>query len=475
MAEQRLESPKAQLTATQVETIQLEDPALPSEKQSSSQQDGGPSASQNPAPPRRTASDRAADGEPQDDRQRLQQERAWVEVDLDAIAHNVRQLLALLQPGADLMAVVKADAYGHGAVTVAHTALSAGATWLGVATVMEGIELRQAGISAPILLMGAAQSAAEVEAIARWQLQPTLSSVQQLQMFATAVPALTEPNLEQEPLPVHVILDTGMGRLGVPWQSASAFVAQVQAVPRLKVASVYSHLATADDPDPTVMRQQHQNYEAAIAQLQSAGFTPPRLHLANSAATLLQAPSLQYDMVRTGLALYGLYPEPHLKPQAELHPALQVRARITQVKTVAKGSGISYGHRFVAPRDMTIAVVGIGYADGVPRPLSNRLEALYEGRRLAQLGSITMDQIMLDVSEVEGIEPGAIVTLLGNSSEKPESEATDTDSISADDWAAQLGTISWEILCGFKHRLPRVNLSANLTEPKSHETRLLQA
>ncbi len=385
--------------------------------------------------------------------QRLQQERAWVEVDLDAIAHNVRELLSLLQPGTALMAVVKADAYGHGAVTVAQTALAAGATWLGVATVIEGIELRQAGISDPILLLGAAQSALEVEALAQWQIQPTLSSTSQLQMFAAAIQGKAWQALDETPLPIHIILETGMGRLGIPWQMASDFVSQVQAIPRLTIASVYSHLATADDPDPTVMRQQQQNYEAAIAALQAQGLTPPRLHLANSAAILLQDPSLQYDMVRAGLAIYGLYPEPHLQAQAELRPALQIRARITQVKTVAAGSGISYGHRFIAPKEMTIAVVGIGYADGVPRNLSTRLEVMSRGQRLPQLGSITMDQIMVDVSEVAEIEPGAIVTLLGSST-----GAQGTQHIGADDWARMLGTISWEVLCGFKHRLPRVSL-----------------
>ncbi len=397
----------------------------------------------------------------QDDGALLQQERAWVEVDLDAIAHNVRQLLHLLQPGTDLMAVVKADAYGHGAVTVAQAVLAAGASWLGVATVMEGIELRQAGITAPILLLGAAQSAAEVSAIAQWHIQPTLSSAQQLKMFVEALSGEAWQTLEAAPLPIHIILETGMGRLGIPWQEATAFVAQVQtqiqALPRLKIASIYSHLATADDPDPKVMRQQQQNYDAAIANLKAQGFTPPRLHLGNSAATLLNDPSLQYNMVRAGLALYGLYPEPHLKGQAELRPALQVRARVTQVKPVAAGSGISYGHRFIAPQNMTVAVVGIGYADGVPRNLSNRLTVLYRGQRLRQLGSITMDQIMVDVSEVGEIEPGAIVTLLGQSSGSQQ-----TNSISADDWASLLDTISWEILCGFKHRLPRINLAQQM-------------
>ena len=383
----------------------------------------------------------------------LQQERAWVEVDLEAIAHNVRQLLALLQPGTELMAVVKADAYGHGAVSVAQTALQAGATWLGVATVMEGIELRQSGISAPILLLGAAQSAVEVAAIAQWQIQPTLSSPQQLQMFAAAVQGDAWQSLDQDPLPVHIILETGMGRLGIPWQEAEAFVAQVQQVSRLKIASVYSHLATADDPDPTVMEQQHRNFEGAIAALKTQGFTPPRLHLANSAATLIKIPSLQYNMVRTGLSIYGLYPEPHLRPQADLRPALQVRARITQVKTIPAGSGISYGHRFIAPQAMTVAVVGIGYADGVPRNLSNRLEVMYEGQRLRQLGSITMDQIMVDISDLPQAAPGDIVTLLGS-----DRGAQGKSDIGADDWARMLGTISWEVLCGFKHRLPRVNI-----------------
>ncbi|NJN29777.1 MAG: alanine racemase [Synechococcales cyanobacterium RM1_1_8] len=384
----------------------------------------------------------------------LEQARAWVEIDLGAIAHNITQLRRLLKPGTALMAVVKADAYGHGAGAVAQTALGAGATWLGVATVMEGIELRRAGIAAPILLLGAVQAAAEVEALVRWGIQPTLSSPAQVRQVAAVLGKLAIA----EPLPVHLILDTGMARLGVAWQEAAAFVAQVAAIPSLAIASVYSHLATADDPDPTVMRLQQQNYDAAIAQLHQQGFLPPCLHLANSAATLLQDPSLQYDMVRAGLAVYGLYPAPHLQAQADLRPALQVRARVTQVKRIAAGSGVSYGHRFIAPQDMTVAVVGIGYADGVPRNLSMRLEVLYRGQRLAQLGSITMDQIMVDGSNVPGIAPGDVVTLLGESQDRS-ATAPVLAQIRAEDWAEMLGTISWEVLCGFRHRLPRVNLN----------------
>ncbi len=384
-------------------------------------------------------------------------QRAWVEIDRGAIAHNVRQIRRLLKPSTDLMAVVKADAYGHGAVTVAQAAVEAGATWLGVATVTEGIELRRAGMTAPILLMGATHSGDEARAIAHWQIQPTLSSAKQAAVFSEALGRCASP------LPVHLKLDTGMSRLGVPWEQAVSFVDWVQGLPNLAIASVYSHLATADERDPTVMRLQQRRYEEAIAALRSAGFNPPRLHLANSAATLAD-PALQYDMVRVGLGLYGLYPAPHLAQRADLQPVLGIQARITQVRQVAAGTGISYGHRFIAPQAMKVAVAGIGYADGVPRCLSNRLEVLIRGQRVRQLGNITMDQIMLDVSEIGEIQPGDRLTLLGQSGD---------DRISADDWAALAGTISWEILCGFKHRLPRVILSRAETIAESPRAEVL--
>lgn len=369
-------------------------------------------------------------------------ERAWVEVDLGALAHNVRQVRRRLRPGTELMAVVKADAYGHGAIAIATTALQQGASWLGVATIPEGIELRQAGIHAPILVLGAVNAPEQVEAIAHWQLQPTLCNPKQALIFSETLERLHPP----APMPVHLMLDTGMSRLGTHWEQAGELAQWVQRLPHLHIASVYSHLATADDPDPTVMRSQQQRFAGAIAHLQQLGLTPPRLHFANSAATLI-APDLHYDMVRTGLLLYGLHPAPHLQPLIDLQPVLQVKARITQVKPLAAGAGVSYGHRFVAPRDLLLAVVGIGYADGVPRLLSDRLQVLIRGQRIPQIGAVTMDQLMLDVSPIPDLQPGEVVTLLGQDGDEV---------ITADDWANALGTISWEILCSFKHRLPRV-------------------
>ncbi|MDC0832317.1 alanine racemase [Leptolyngbya valderiana BDU 20041] len=373
-------------------------------------------------------------------------DRAWVEIDLSALDRNVRNLRRLLSPQTAFMAVVKADAYGHGAIPVAQTVLEAGADWLGVATVSEGIELRQAGISAPILVLGATTTAEQLRALVRWQLQPTLCSPKQALVFSEHLSG------EETPLSVHLKLDTGMSRLGVSWDEAIAFVQLVRRLPNLQIASVYSHLAAADDRDPTVTNRQHQRFETAIARLKAAKVPLPCLHLSNSAATL-SSPTFHYDLVRLGLALYGLYPAPHFKSTVELSPVMQVKARVTQVKTVPPGTGVSYGHQFVTQRTTRLAVVGIGYADGVPRNLSNRMEVLLSRRgrvwRIPQVGAITMDQLMLDVTDVPEVRVGDVVTVLGR---------VGSDRISAEDWAIALDTISWEILCGFKHRLPRIKV-----------------
>ena len=371
-------------------------------------------------------------------------QRAWVEIDLAALTHNVKQLKNLLSPHTELMAVVKADAYGHGAVAVSQTALQAGASWLGVATIPEGIELREAGIEAPILLLGATHTAQQVKAIAQWHLQPTICTAKQALIFSEVLVDLNQS------LPVHAKLDTGMSRLGAPWQEATEFVQLVNGLPNLKLASIYSHLATADSPDRTVMLQQHQRFKGAIAQIKTSGINPRRLHLANSAAALAD-PDLHYDLVRVGLATYGLYPAPHLQNVVDLKPAMQVKARVTQVKTIEPGTGVSYGYQFIAQRQTRIAVVGIGYADGIPRNLSNKMQVLIRGKFVPQVGAVTMDQLMLDVTDIPDLEVGEVVTLLGKDGE---------NQITADDWAAILGTISWEIICGFKHRLPRVAVSS---------------
>jgi alanine racemase len=370
-------------------------------------------------------------------------QRAWVEIDLSALKHNVCQIRNLLAPGTAMMAVVKADAYGHGAIDVARTIIAEGVEWLAVATVPEGIELRAAGIVAPILILGAVNTYEQVLHIVEWNLQPTICSIKQ----ADSISKIATTLRLQPPLPVHLKLDTGMSRLGVNWQQAVVFFHEVKTLPHIQIASLYSHLATAEDLNQEVLDMQVQRFEQAREQIAAAGEILPPLHLANSAG-ILTSSSLHYQQVRPGLILYGLYPAPHLRSIIDLQPVLSVRARITQIKEITVGTGVSYGYRFIADRDLRIAIVGIGYADGVPRHLSDRMQVVIRGQLVSQIGAITMDQIVLDVTQIPDLQVGEIVTILGKDG---------TIEITADDWATELGTISWEILCGFKHRLPRIS------------------
>lgn len=406
--------------------------------------------------------------------------RAWLEINPSALGHNIQQIKSLLSPTTELMAVVKANAYGHGAVLVAQTALKHGVTSLAVATIAEGQELRRAGIEAPILVLGAVNTPDEVWAIVQYHLEPNLSTPEQAKLFSAtitnsektvgwamptlfrnnsglaqnkvistmrwAMPTLLKNNSGTS-LPVHVNIDTGMSRLGMPWQKAQELVQLVQSLPGLELASIYSHLATAEDQDSLVRQQQHDRFQQVVDRCQALGLPAHvKFHLANSAGTLVDS-GLHYDRVRVGLSLYGLYPAPHFQSLISLQPVMAIKARITLVKHLTAGTGVSYGHRFTAPRDMLLAVVGIGYADGVPRLLSNKMKVLVRGQFVPQIGSITMDQLMLDVSSTPDLQPGEVVTLLGQDGDR---------TITADDWAEAIETISWEILCGFKSRLPHL-------------------
>ena len=372
-----------------------------------------------------------------------QQKRAWITIDYQALIHNIKTFKNYLNTNTLLMAVVKADAYGHGVIKVAHTIIEAGGDCLAIATLSEGIELRTAGIKAPIMILGAINSPEEVKEIVQYNLEPTLCTAEQALMFAQTLHCL-EANLK-----VHLKLDTGMSRLGTNWQQAVDFVQKIERFSCFQIKSIYSHLATADDQDVSFMKVQHRRFEEAISALKLTNISIPCLHLANSAGTLSDR-SLHYDMVRIGLSLYGLYPAPHLQPKVPLIPLLEVKARITQIKTLPPGTGVSYSHTFKTKEETKIAVVGIGYADGIPRLLSNKMKVIIKSQYAHQIGNITMDQIMVDVSHIPDVKVGEVVTLLGTEGDLR---------ITADDWANTLGTISWEILCGFKHRLPRVDKS----------------
>ncbi len=360
-----------------------------------------------------------------------------MEIDCDALRWNIAQIRGQTGVARRLMAVVKADAYGHGALTVSEVALASGADCLGVATLEEGAQLRSGGVSAPIVILGAVNTAAEMQALQHWRLEPTLSTPEQLRTCSEHL---------DRPHPVHLKIDTGMSRLGAPWAEALDFVRLALSLPRLQVASLYSHLATADELDSEALHTQHHRFKTVLDTLKAAGLYLPCIHLANSAA-LMSCGQFRYDLVRAGVALYGLYPGEAFKNLLALRPVMQVRARVTQVRAVEAGTGVSYGHRFSTCTPSLLATVAIGYADGVARNLSGQIEVLLHGQRVPQVGVITMDQLVLDVTSLPQVQPGDVVTLLGSDG---------ADYIGAEEWATKLGTISYEIVCGFKHRLPRV-------------------
>ena len=368
-------------------------------------------------------------------------QRAWMEVSASAVEHNARALRRLLAEECALMAVVKADGYGHGAETVARSAICGGATSLGVATLQEGIELRRAGLELPVLVLGNLTQPEELPACLHWQLMPTLSSMRE---------ALLCQNLASgsgRQFTVQLKIDTGMTRLGCDWQDGERLTEAILQLDQLSLRGVYSHLALADGDlagqAEQITRLQQQRFEAVTRTHGQQGL---QRHLANSAGTLRDR-SLHHDLVRVGLALYGHAPSAQFEKDLDLQPAMTVKARVSLIRNVAAGVGVSYGHRFLTSRPSRLAVVGIGYADGVSRCLSGRIHALHSGRTLPQVGAITMDQLMLDVTDHPDLEIGDVVTLLGED---------DQQVIRPQDWAELSDSIPWEVLCSFKHRLPRL-------------------
>ena len=363
---------------------------------------------------------------------------AWAEVDLTAIAHNVRVLKALLKPPAQLMAVVKANAYGHGAVAVAQTALQHGAEWLGVARVAEGAELRAAQIDAPILVLGP-MAPAEAAAAVRARLSVAITSL----AVARALSAQSEA--QGTVTPVHLKIDTGMSRFGVPLDEAVATARTLQGMPALRLDGVFTHFASADEPDRTFAHEQVRRFQSALAALEQAGIAVPLRHAANSAGTLC-GPDFHFDMVRVGLALYGISPASWLPRAEQLRPALSLKSRVAFVRSLPPGASVGYGGTYTAERATRAALVSIGYADGVRRALSNRGEVLIREKRARILGRVSMDQIVVD-AEACAAREGDEVVLIGKQGEAE---------ISADEVAGWAQTISYEILTGIGARVPRV-------------------
>ncbi len=369
----------------------------------------------------------------------LDTRRAWVEVDLSALHHNLQILLQRLSVGTEIWAIVKANAYGHGAQLIAPAALSAGASGICVATLSEGIELRHSGITAPILILGPLNTGIELNEALRWSLEVTLTHPNQIPLYQQVA------NLRHCQIPIHLNVDTGMTRIGVPWHQAAEIWSVLQQQPCFHCQSLYSHFATADEIDSPIVPLQQQRLEQVLQAIEDKTGTQPIVHMDNSAAALARQ-SAHFQRVRIGLALYGISPADHLNLDTLLRPVLNVKARITHLQTIPSGTGISYGYHYIADSTRQIATVAIGYADGIPRRLSNWLQGYVNGQQIQQVGAITMDQCMWDVTCCD-VQVGDVVELL--------------QPLSIQAWADQLGTIPYEVLCGLSARLPRLGIESS--------------
>lgn len=364
---------------------------------------------------------------------------AWADIDLGAVEHNVGALRRVIGTSR-LCAVVKADGYGHGAVRVARAALAGGADVLAVALASEGAELRAAGIGGPVLVLSQA-SAGELAELVANDLDATVYSEAGLRDLVNAVRAKRSPG----PQNVHVKVDTGMHRVGAHPADVVELARAVADAPGLRLASVFTHCAVADEPDNPFTAEQVGRYEKALAELAHAGIEVPLRHAANTAAAIAH-PATRFDMVRCGIGIYGLPPSPALAGLVDLRPALSLKARVSFVKRVDAGEAMSYGLRYRTPTATTIATVPLGYADGVKRRLSTTGgEVLLGGRRLPVAGTITMDQLLVDCGD-QPVQVGDEAVLLGRQG---------AEEITADEWADRLDTINYEVVCGVSPRVPR--------------------
>jgi alanine racemase len=362
-------------------------------------------------------------------------------IDLGALSHNLRTVRQAVPSGCQIFAVVKADAYGHGALAVTQTLLRLGVSRFAVATPLEGIALRDGGVRAPICVMGASLPE-QMPDILSYRLTPVIYDGQIARRFAE----LVKPG--HEPYPVHIKVDTGMGRLGLlPEETLELSQSSLFKGP-LRLEGLMTHLADADNEDPTYTRLQIGRFEGLVDRLKAGGLSVPLIHAANSAAILIH-PMATFTAVRPGIMLYG-YHTVQNRPQ-DLRPLLSLTTRIVQVRTMAGGERISYNQTYVCRPRSRIAVLPIGYADGYSRTFSNRGAVLINGQKAPIVGRVCMDMTMVDVTGIPDVTPGAEVMLIGRQG---------TQSISALDLAAWQGTIPYEVLCGIGPRVRRVHLNA---------------
>ena len=367
------------------------------------------------------------------------------EIDLTAFRHNLQNLRKYLDPQTRIMAIVKADAYGHGAVSCARIAVESGAAnYLGAGVIEEGIELRENGLNAPILLLGSIFPD-EAEDLVRHNLATILCT----QPLAQALSK--EAEKQDKTVSVHIKVDTGMNRLGISPENLPTLLDQVRNLKNLKIEALSTHFSSADDEDLSVTQAQLEKFQTALTILQKEGVHTPIVHCANTSA-LFKFPESHFNMVRPGLILYGVLPSPSLRPvidQGEnpFQPVMQWKSQIILLKPIAKNQPVSYSGSFTTQRDSLIATLPIGYADGLHRMLSNKMDVLIRGRRAPQVGNICMDMILIDVTDIPDVQAGDEVVIFGRQGD---------EMISVEELAVKGKTIPYEILCSVSKRVPRI-------------------
>ena len=360
---------------------------------------------------------------------------AWVEINLESIAHNIREFRKNIPADKKMLGIVKADAYGHGSIMTAPIMLASGIDMLGVASIDEGLDLRNEKISCDILVVGA---------VPVWSFEVATENDISISIFSEAHLNACKQAYERTGIKpkVHIKLNTGMNRIGLEPENAVEFIKKAQTADYLDLKGIFTHLANAEDIEKT--EKQFEIWNRITNAVDTKGLL---LHALNTAGSMKYYDEIKSNMVRMGIAIYGLEPDlpEGVKFKPELKQVMGLKGRITNIHTMKKGQGISYGYSYIADKDIKVATIPIGYADGVPRALSNKIFAELNGYKIKQIGNITMDQMMFDITGIDATE-GDIITLLNDS---------DKD-LSIDNWAKIVGTINYELTCRLKVRLPRV-------------------
>ncbi|MDF2839638.1 MAG: alanine racemase [Clostridia bacterium] len=369
---------------------------------------------------------------------------AYAEINLDHLAHNIREVRRLAGNDAQVMAVIKADGYGHGATKIAQTLLDNGANRLAVAVLDEAIELRQAGFQVPIFVLGYTQPERAQEVV-EYDLEQSVYSLEAAEAFSKAAVA------KKKSVNIHLKVDTGMGRIGLQANNDSVeTIKKINELTGINIKGIFTHFAVADEVDKSYTQIQFEKFNWICSELKKQGIEIEIKHCGNS-ATIIDLPQMHLNMVRAGIMLYGLAPSPDVMlHKLELKEVMSLKVRITHVKEMEAGQSVSYGRKFIADKKVKIASLPIGYADGYTRMLSGKAEALVQGKRVPVVGRICMDQCMIDVTGIENVKVGDEVVLFGQQGD---------GFISIDEVAEKLGTINYEIVCMISRRVPRVYVS----------------